>query len=327
MDACCASAAAWLRPALVALVVFACPLAVQAQADHDGELDRWVPSIALEVGGFGHSGKGNVFGGPLDTSRRTPDIRPPPTDGPTQVVDDDRSREDVISALVGGNFELMTPKLADGFGKPRLFMDVSILAALTNEVGMARNGDVEEMRFPDDLGSTALVGENVIVGIGNIVSAQHQGPQIRAGLGAAFTYDFGTERVRLKPSVMYARVPLDVSAKANRAVRLANNPGPVFERDFRLIELQDSQSEVYHGIGPALEIEYETGDRLGPFLMTLFIEGSATYLFGDMRTRLQQFNSDPLSPEEFVRWTYTQDRWMWGATTGLRFRWVPKSQR
>lgn len=280
---------------------------------------HWVFSGALEVGIHGHTGKGNIKGSPLTGPR----VNPPLIDqdlGPN-VVEDLRSREEVLSALVGGTFEIMSPQLFEAAGRPRLFLDLNISAALASEVGLARDSDPGQMSLPSPV-SGSLIGEASIVGRGAAITVQPQGPQIHAGLGAAFTIDLADELIRIKPSLVYSRTILDVDAITNRAVRLPPPAPPVtLETHFRLIQLTDDFTEVYHGLGPALEIEYEPGTRVGPVGITLYLKGHASYIFGDLKTRMLGVN--PEYPDETVSWKYSQDRWAFRASTGIRLRWDP----
>ncbi len=310
---------------LVCSVLSTClPTPCYAESDHDGELDRWVFSGALEVGVFAHTGKGSAEGTPLTGPRISPNLIA--GDGPDNVVEPLSDREDLVGALIGGTLEAMTPKLFSTPGRPRLFLDVNVSSVLSSEVGMSRIGDIGNVALPPDRAPNLILGETVLLGVGNEVSAQQQGPQVHAGFGAAFTLDFGTNRIRIKPSVVYSRTILEVAAVTQRAVRLVNDLGPALGLDdYRYIMLNDDRTEVYHGMGPALEIEYETGNRLGPFTVTLFIKGHASHIFGGLKTRLQQANPD--YPDELVRYKFTQDRWNYRASTGVRFRWVPKEKK
>ena len=315
------------------LLSAAWPNASYAQSDaserFDGELEKWIPSVALEVGIFGHSGKGNVDA----TLTGTPRIDPPSVTNGDQadpnVVRAEASREDITSALVGADFEIMTPAMADISTHPRLFLDLNISAVLTNDVGLARDADPGEMGFPPVFNPNSIVGENTVAGRGTKITVQQQGPQIHAGLGAALTFDFGEQRIRVKPSFVYSRIKADIFGVGNRAVRLRDPSGiRDFDSEFRTIELSEKRNEVYHGIGPAVEVEYETGNRLGPFSLTLFLKGHASHLLGDLKTRMQQTNPDPtVVGDETIRWKYSQDRWVFRASTGIRFRLVPKSKR
>jgi hypothetical protein len=300
---------------------------------HEGELERWVFSGALEVGLMGHTGKGNVRGTPTGSPRAT-NIDPIRLgdEATPNVVADDASREQITSALVGGNFELMSPALADVPSQPRFFMDVFVAAALANEVSLARDGNPASLGFPDVFDQRQPLGERLVAGRGNGVFVQPQGPQLHAGIGPAFTFDlFGAHRIRIKPSLVYSRMRVDVTGVAHRAVRTANTVdfrNRVFADEFRTIELREKTDEVYHGIGPALELEYDTGNRFGPFEVTLFLKGHASRLFGDVTTDLSQANPNPpADAEERVFWKYRQDRWVYRGSTGIRLRYLPKRKR
>ena len=305
--------------------------AESAAAMHDGELTRWVPSAALEVGIFGHTGKGNIDSTDVGTPRVDPpnfavgDVRG------DSLIPSEASREQILSALVGGDFEIMTPRLADVPTHPRLFFDVNISAVMTNEVGLARSGEPTSLQFPRNFDPGSVLGENVVAGRGTKINVHHQGPQLHIGQGVAFTFDFGAERIRIKPSIVYSRIITDISGVANRAVRLRNFTPFVprdFDSEFRRVELSDKFREVYHGVGPAVEVEYETANRIGPFAMSIFIKGHASHLLGDLETELRATNQDPtVTGDESVRFKYSQDRWVFRASTGIRFRLVPRRRR
>ena len=294
----------------------------------EGEIDRWVFSSALEVGLFAHTAKGNISSTDIDGPRVSP-ININAGDQPgTLVIQPAASRQQVTSALVGGSFEVMSPRIADVATHPRFFLDANVSAALTNDVGLAREADPGVLGLPSPLGNQIL-GERAVVGRGTKITVQHQGPQFHAGLGTALTFDFANERIRIKPSFVYSRIIMDIDAVAKRAVRLNGNNGPsrTYENTYRSIELSDSTREVYHGIGPAIELEYETRNRVGPFAVTIFLKGHASHLLGDLKTRFQQTNTDPQTTDETVFFKYSQDRWVYRASTGIRFRLVPKRAR
>lgn len=320
----------WLPLLMFVVVVFATAAHGEAgTSTHDGELERWVFSGALEVGLHGDSAEAAYTASPLVGPRAT---NIGPADGGPNVVDAKTDENDVVSGLMGANLEVMTPGLRKVPSHPRLFLDVSLLGVLASEASIVRNGDVGEFGLPDDISFSApFVGELFVEGNGVDVTSQHQGMQLYVGLGSAFTFDFGEERIRIKPSVVYSRTETKVSAAANRAVRIVNQDPIVNGRrvrsldSFRLLSLGDNQTEVYHGLGPAVEIEYDTKNRFGPFLLSLFLKGGATHLFGDLETEFVA--SNPEYPEERVRWRYKNDSWAYRATTGMRFRFVPKSMK
>ena len=150
--------------------------AESAAAMHDGELTRWVPSAALEVGIFGHTGKGNIDGTDVGTPRVDPiSIVFGDVPGSGVLQNTRASREEILSALVGGNFEIMTPQLADLPTHPRLFFDINISAVMTNDVGLARSGEPSFLQFPTNFDPGSVLGENVVAGRGTKITVQHQG--------------------------------------------------------------------------------------------------------------------------------------------------------
>ena len=315
---------------LVATILVAGSFATGAMADDDFDPEkRWAPAVAFQMDVLGTTGKGVTTGSEI-SGPRVANAGPRFFDVPTNdVISPSRSREQVVAGLVGGDFELMTPRLASPERAPRLFLNVNVAAALGPEVGLAREGNPGPMSLPQGIGDTSSlpVGESAIAGAGTKMTAQYQGPQIHAGLGAAFLFDLEGHRIRVKPSVVYSRLPFDVYGVMRRAVRLNGNTGPArtFENTYRTIELSAKQREIYHGAGAALEIEYEPGDRLGPFTWSIFLKGQATRLFGDLETNLAEGN--PEYPDEQVFFTYKHDRWFYRLGTGIRIRFDGKERR
>jgi hypothetical protein len=320
---------------LLVLLLVALPSSANAQSDakpnaksdakSDG--DRWGFAGAFEFGIFAHTAKGNIDSTELTGPRVTGPGGGPPLpqfgDLSTSVVDPQASREEVQSMLMGGTLEVMTPELISEFGRPRLFMDVNVSGLITSEVGLARDADPDEMALPDPRSSGTPIGEGAIIGRGSKITVQNQMPQIHAGLGSAFSFEVAGERFKIKPSFVYSRLRYEIYGVTHRPVRLNNDAGLnlSLEDDYRLIILSEEQEEVYHGIGPAIELEYDTASRIGPFDVTLFIKAHASHLLGDLKTRFTQANSE--YPDEIVRYKYSQDRWVYRASTGVRFRWMP----
>ncbi len=315
---------------LVATTFVVGSFATSAMADDDFDPEkRWTPAVAFQMDVLGTTGKGRTNGSEI-SGPRVANAGPRFFDVPTnEVVLPARSREQVVTGLIGGDFELMTPRLASPDRAPRLFLNVNVAAALGPEVGLARDGDPGPMALPQGIGdsSSLPVGETAITGAGTKMTVQYQGPQIHAGLGAAFLFDLEGHRFRVKPSVVYSRLPFDVYGVLRRAVRLNGNTGPArtFDNTYRTIELSAKQREIYHGAGAALEVEYETGDRLGPFTWSIFLKGQATRLFGDLETNLSE--SNPEYPDEQVFFTYKHDRWFYRLGTGIRIRLDGKERR
>jgi len=296
-------------------------------ASDDDELDKWVPSIALEVGGFGHTGKGNIDGTMVVGPRATIDPGEATINGDfpdLRLTNPLASREQISSMIIGGNFEIMSPRLIDAPSHPRVFMDVSVFATNTTEVKLARDANPGEMAVPPDAQGD-LVGEGSILGRGSQVSVQHKDPQVYVGIGVALTVPVPQGNLRVKPSFTYSRIPVDVATTTRRAVRQRGEiPGNPFEiddpGDYRLLIFDDYREEVFHGAGFALELDYGTGEYWGPFEVGLYFKGGATRFFGDVTTEVT--SSNPAYPAEQIFYKYSQDRWVGRMSVGFRFRLV-----
>ena len=305
--------------------------AEDAREKFGGELTRWEFSAAAEIGAFGTTARGMASGGPIVGPRAANVNLGFNVDGPDTIVEDINAANDIISIIIGPTFGVMTPSLLDVPTQPRLFLDVSVLPTLTLETSVAREGDPGRFTIPTDVNVTAVsIGEPQLGGTGVKITSQH-GLQFHAGLGAAFTFDRGDHRVRIKPSFRYSRIENDVSGVTNRAIRVREFdpiiPGSVPRRRdrsldaYRLLVLSDQFTEVYHGIGPALEIEYTTDERIGFFALSLFIKGAATHILGDRETSF--FAANPEFPEESVSYEYRNEPWAYQVSTGIRLRFSP----
>ncbi len=295
-----------------------------SKPNYDPDLDSWVFSAGLEVGASGYRPKADMTASELDPDAPRAVNISDERDGPLQIIPDRFDRSNVISALVGANFEVMAPRFVDSPWMPRPFMDLNVSAVLTAEVPIVRDGRPEPNQYAIDLESRLdPQGESLILGTGSEATAQEQGPAIFLGFGAAFTFDLESgSRLRVKPSFVYSRTIVEVSGLAARAVREQRNTGALGLGAFRFITLREDFSEVYHGIGPAIEFELDTNNRVGPFEMSVFLKGHANHVLGDRDTRLQQNN--PEFPTEFARWRYRHEPWTYRVSTGVRFRLVGK---
>lgn len=321
---------AWVSLLVVAISAIAARANGETEPSaHDAELERWVLSGGIEVGMFGNSASGEFSGSPLVGPRAT---NISTSDDVSTVVRSVRGDNDLLSGLIGPSFEVMTPSFLDVPSHPRFFLDLSLLGILTSEPSMAKFGSPGKYGLPDQVSFSApFIGELFVTGTGTQITSQHHGFLPQVGLGPAFTFDFGEERIRIKPSIVYSRLETKVSAITRRAVRIVEqdpltSSGRVRSLDsYRFISLQDDQTEVYHGLGPALEIEYLTRRRIGPFATSLFLKGVATHLFGDLKTEFSA--SNPEYPQETVRWKYQNDSWSYQASVGIRLSLVPQTMR
>lgn len=274
---------------------------------------------------YANTGKGNFRGTPI-TGPRLPN----PSQGSdlgSEIEDPNRSREIIAAFLVGGTFGGLTPAL-DLPSRPRLFLDVNVALPVTTEVQLARTGDPGKLAFPTGGGTSGVkVTERGLIGRGNSISAQHQGPQVHAGLGVSFEFPFDDQRlIRFKPAALYSRTIIDVAAITVRGVRLNDQSGQnqTLEDDFREIRLTDSRREVYHAVGPSLEVEYVPGIEWGPFSLSVYARGHASFILTDRVTRMQQCNVAGGQPDECALWKFTQDQWAYRGSVGFHINWTPR---
>jgi len=300
----------------------------------DDETRQWLFYANPEVGVYGHTGKGNSSSSEI-TGPRCACVGDRFGDLGTAISDPERSRENVLSILMGGTVGVLTPAL-DAKYSPRLFMDFNVSDVLTTEVNLARRGNPGPIAFPQAFLPATPVGEGVLNGIGTQVTVQHQGPQIHAGFGGSLEFPLeGDQLIRIKPAIVYSRTRLDIFAQTRRAVRLnanAGNPGPFNPNpqtldDFRYIFLEEKRTEIYHAAGPAVEIEYLPRLGWGPLGLTVFAKAHAAYIFNDPKTKMQQCNTADGQPNECAYWKYTQDPWTYRAVAGVRIQWAPRSRR
>ena len=272
------------------------------------ETTRWVPGAGIVLGIIGFQSEGSVQSGTLTGSDPPEPVRPSAF-GDTLM----------LSPVVGGTFELMTPRFAERIGRPRLFAHVDLTAAVGFTFDVAKEGVPGSMDFPIPEGG---IPESAVPGQGSLTNASWDPLIVTAGFGVAFTVDRGEWRFRIKPSFEYIREEIKVNGLVNRAFAL-NPTDDGFGRatEFRFIELNGQQTETYHGIGPGLEIEVDAA-RLSPFVMTVFVSGQAYALLSPSDINFSDTYTDAYGTES-AKWHFRPDPWVYRGLVGVRFRWLP----
>ncbi len=212
--------------------------------------------------------------------------------------------------------ELMSPALLSDWGSPRALAHVDIGYAFGFARGITRIGsplDQMELPFPfselTDRVPPSYGSEQEIIGQGAKLTASVDSLLVGAGLGIAFTFEIGDRTFRVKPTVEYLREEMKISGTLRQATRTTfyNPPSdmsqwtpttPIFSDDpfnfppdpdenptpaeagYREINLDGSSSRVYHGVGPGLEVEMDTG-RVGPFVVSIYSGIRAYHFMGD----------------------------------------------
>jgi hypothetical protein len=312
-----------------------------AAADSEDELERWVPGFALFFGMLGQKANGAisigpVLGPPLTTtdalgtgcllSNPPPPGSPPTRNGglcqnsPAQIRPDSNSSDTSIEPLVEGAFELMTPRVFEGAFDPRLFAHADISFAFAFERNLA--GEAKPGAFvPPELPPTQNdIPEIAIEGQGSRAKSEVDLIVGSAGGGVAFTTKIFDRTVRIKPSFEWLVQNVKIKGEVNRAVKQVQ-PANQFNtlNDFRLIQLDATDTHTQHALGGGLEIEADAG-RLGPLALSMFILGRGYGVISDRDYTLTASNEYG----ETATWTFHFEPAIWRAGAGLRFRWLPE---
>jgi len=320
---------------LLAVVIAVSWLPASAHGDDRPGHDRWVPSIAVTSGISMVSLDGSVesfdgMGG---------ELRPPVS-----------GRGLDTSPLLGGDLEIMTPQLPVPLS-PRLFFSGEVGAQFTTQRDLAREGSATGAThdpLPIPAGATipaSTYAQDSLRGLGSEAAEQIQTLNLGAGFGVAIPFTFRDRPMLFKTSAEYLTYEVSYSGRVTSGQclpltatdttcvtwqrRNLNGPvGPVIPGYQRNILLQAPDTTTrYHAIGPAIELEMETGD-IGPFTHALYIGARGYRTLGDRAARSTELTasesySDPIGDDAYTAdWDYKIDRWMYRVIVGLRFNYV-----
>ena len=322
------------------------------------ETERWVPSASFLFEVIAHPMEAeiessDIFGPPLDypdptppsqegcQNRRNPPgftpgelcLQPIPSDQP--LTPPNRGSDLTSAALVSLAFELMSPSLIQSLGRPRLFAHADGSLVFGSKRKLAGEGSPSRLKLPPPvLGLTVNVNEGTIKGRGNRAFSELKNGVLAAGAGVAFTFDVWDRRIRVKPSVEYLYQRVEFQGLANRPIQLrgSNIFRPRNLTFFRLVGFRDSKTVTQHGLGGGIEFEIDT-QRLGPFMLSVFLGGRVYELLGDLDETLtsnQNVFGDTYVSEatgespERVTWHFRPESRVWRGGVGLRFRYLPE---
>jgi len=194
----------------------------------------------------------------------------------------------VTGVTFGGELEIMSPRIFDTFGQPRIFARSALEMNLAADTIPTAEGGIGPIRPPSDASGNppSSFTERSILGQGSEGLYKVDRLQIRVGAGVAFSLVFMDRPLRIKPSIEYLR---------------------------REAEMRG------HAIGPGLELEMDTG-RLGPLVVSVFGGFRALRFLG---TRKEELKGQTSAGED-VTFNFELDQWLYRADTGLRFRWQPE---
>ena len=308
-----------LGSCLVFLLIHTIPVPSLAESADEREREGWVPSFAVQSGINTQNATGSlatgVILGPWVPFTSNPNNPPEPQILPGSPQSDSAR---MMTPYVGLSLELMTPALRPRTGPsldPRGFVHVDVSYSFAPEYNLPSIGN------PGPFSRASPPNQNLytesILGQGGRNTSSVKPLLVSAGAGIAFTFHAGDRVVRVKPSVEYLREEVTVSGLVRRAVRNAN-PSRTLD-DFRTINLAAHGTYVYHGLGPGLEVELETG-RTGPFVVALYL-GARAWSFFDNEERVLQASNQYA---EEATLTFEKNDWAFSGNLGFRFRFVPE---
>ncbi len=337
------------RIAVGSLWLWLLPTRVDAQDDSTIEIERWVPAAAFYFDILGQPSRGAVesdrfIGPPLSDGgcETSPGVRNgreclDPVRSDLILTPNVHDTDTTTAALVGLSLELMTPRLIDGLGSPRLFAhgDASWAFAFERKLaGAGKPGTLALPPAPQGSNVQRNIGEDTIGGQGNRSLSELQEGVFSAGAGVAFTVQTFGRTVRIKPSFAYLAQEIEFKGSARRAIQIrgSNVPRPDSLDDFRLLSFSAETTRWHHGIGGGLEVEADT-QRLGPFVLSVFASARAYHILGDLDETLcsdQNEIGPSFSPDacetgtgEKVTWRFEPENLVWRGGVGLRFRFLP----
>jgi len=297
-------------------VAFPASTVAETVAESD-ERDRWVPALSI------HSGA--LFEDSSATSTTGPVLGPRIPNSPQPIRPRASSTKLLITPLVGGGFELMSPRVAKVAFAPRFFAHGGVTGAFGPERDVAKERTIARLNIDPEL--DVLLPESAVQGQGSVVRVTVEQLLVRAGLGVALPFELQGRSFRLRASAEYLREEIRVEGHVRRAVCLVvpTSPGTCGARnpdaldDFRQVDLRRTRNEFYHGIGPGLELEMDAG-RMGAVLTSVAIGAQAYRFFGDREISFSAINQFG----ETADFRYEKDAWAYQAGVGFRLRWAPE---
>lgn len=338
--------AGWATRGALAGVLLAA-LASHAQEGARSIDRRWIPSLAFTSGVFwGHqhatvsSDCFDPAAGPSTPASCNPQIE---EYGPVLREGADEN-ELAVTPYVGGNLSLQTPVLFS-LGRPRLFASID----LPYQFGIDRNVAQKERptgaEEPNNPEATETIDDAGLLGVGSRTRSETEGLAFGANAGVAFSFAAFGREFRVKPSANWIRYRVGVRGRVETGICLTSGGIRLCELDgipppdgmggeadafTRVITLKSRDSIWFHGIGPGLDFEMDTG-RFGPYTVSLFFGGGGYYLLGDrsLAFERQRTIANPEREDEFseptgyrARFSWRANPWLYRAGIGLRLSWV-----
>jgi hypothetical protein len=249
-----------------------------------------------------------------------------------------------VTPFVGASLELMAPALPV-WTSPRFFAAGEILPSFGSTRTPAVDGDPGCIRGPEPTAPCARdelpgqrinsFGANAANGQGTQLTSEFDLLAFGANLGAAFPFQLGERQLHVKPSVAWISYEVQAEGKVSDAACRPNGPvltvctnvyapGTPAQGFLRETILTASGSERFHGIGPGLDLEVDTG-RFGPIGTSLFLGARAYRVLGDRTIAFgtsQAFSDELGNDVATANFEVEVDPWLYRAHVGIRLGWL-----
>jgi hypothetical protein len=329
----------FVKPCLALCFALSLLIVGKVAAEPEKNSARWVPGFSFQSGVNAQNGTGTLS---------TSDVLDPYNPGASSTLDYSLilpgTPQDASSRLMtpygGISVEIMTPThgaLGDAEARSlRGFAHIDLSYSFGPDYNLPATGNPGP--FISAIPSSASLTQGAIIGQGGRTIISVNPFLLTAGAGVAFSFRAWDRVMRIKPSMEYLRQEISLRGLARRAVRVDPTPnalpGTPDDTYFRTVNLSGQTSRVYHGLGPGLEIEVETG-RAGNFVVALYASAKAWTFLNNEDLRVETFNDDTLNcpppppgqvncSSESATFGYSQNDWAYGGSLGLRFRWSPE---
>jgi hypothetical protein len=282
------------------------------------ELGRWVPSVGFVLGLSANRAEGHLNTGDVLGPQFIPPPPRPPPDPKILPNTPASARTLMMTPMFGGTFELMTPGLRAIPGSPRAFARADVTFAFGPEYNIPSLGNPGPFSVSPTILDGGAITEGTILGQGGETTASVEPLVVTAGAGIAFTVDAWGRALRLKPSVEYMRQEIKVSGIVHRAVSYPTGSSTTLD-GFRDITLAAEDTQVYDFLGAGFELDLDAA-RAGPVVLAPYLGLKAWAILDNSKVVLVDRNEWG----ETAVFTFLPNKWAFGGTIGLRFRWVPE---
>lgn len=230
-----------------------------------------------------------------------------------------------VFGTLGLDLHLRSPTLTTASWAPRVFARVGVAALFDEEdriVNEAAPGPIVIPIIDNNNDGIPDVDPPVATaqGPGSATGARSDSPFFTAAVGLDFELALLGSPVHVKPSFEWIWEQDRVTTVVGYVESAGADPslcGPC-----RTLFAQGENVDAFHGIGPGLEIEFDSG-QAGPFSTSVFLQTQVYYILDRKVDVMAQAEFDDMDRIETVRGRYIRSRWDYRFGVGLRLDWSP----